>query len=162
MDHEQKAHWLFEHPDFYPGLPRRASARVRLRAWCCPAFTAHRCWAVIETGNGLFLRRVVWDRHRAPLGEPVTYGCEVPLERRVHDALLRDLRVVELPPFLPVAATGIDGVTYGVEAGEAITYGASARLVWWHKPPEGWEPLAEWHTQATATFEALLPASTVR
>jgi hypothetical protein len=152
-----KASELLEHPEAYPGLVERKFARVRLRLWRYPSFEPLRSWAVLQAKKALFLRRIVWDQGRTEGLKPTTYGSEVPLEKPVLDMLLAELQAVELPPFLPVSSIGLDGTTYGVEAG---SYMLSARLTWWEAPPKAWEPLRDWHMRTAALFDSLLPLAT--
>jgi len=152
----EQAHALLDRPETYPGLVGRKGARQVLRLWRYPSFEPYCSWAVIDIRSGLFLRRVVWDRHnRSATPQPVTYGCEAPLRQEWLAPVLADLAAISLAPFLMAGNLGLDGTSYGVERGGGF---GSARLDWWDlRHPEDWAPLHQWHERMAARFDALLP-----
>jgi hypothetical protein len=156
-NHHDEAVRMLESPLGYPGLPDRSFARVLLRVWRYPSFQPYASWALIQARTEFFLRRITWDQRHPLADTPVTYGAEVEIDTSVHEPLLAGLRGIRLPPFIPASTVGIDGTTYGVEAGD---YMRSARVAWWETPPAEWAGLGLWHAEAIARFEALLPAST--
>lgn len=153
-----KALALLEKPETYPGLAERSRSLVLLRIWRFPSFQPFSSWGVIQVKKDLFLRRITWNQRHSLGSEPVTYGSEVPLPQSEFNKILSDLRAIELAPFIAVATAGIDGTSYGIEVGG---FGVSAKLNWWETPPVNWDPLHQWHANAIAHFEALLPASTL-
>ncbi len=40
-------------------------------------------------------------------------------------------------------------------------FGSEARLTWWQEAPAGWEGVAQWHAEAVALFQSVLPQSSV-
>ncbi|WP_284420982.1 MULTISPECIES: hypothetical protein [unclassified Bradyrhizobium] len=75
----------------------------------------------------------------------------------VVSSLLRDLRAISIPPFVKISGIGLDGTTYGIEAGG---YMAGVRLSWWGEGPEEWGALRLWYKVAIDVLESHLPAST--
>lgn len=150
---------LLDRPEAYPGLVEHRNARQLLRLWRYPSFEPWCSWAVIKARSGLFLRRVVWDRlDRSGMPQPVTYGCEAPLQQEMVELVLGELAAVRLVPFPTASALGLDGTGYGVEQDIGLR---SARLTWWDVHPEDWAPLHRWHERTAARFDALLPARSV-
>lgn len=80
-----------------------------------------------------------------PLGGVAPWGADGFVPASEVDRLVAELERVALAPFAPVATSGIDGTTYGVERGDPWL---SARLAWWERPPSAWERLASWHEHA--------------
>lgn len=156
--HEQylKALKVLEAPESYPNLAVRPYARTLLRIWRYPSFQPYSSWALIEASSQVFLRRITWDQSHV-LGTPVTFASEAPIQAPAYEGLLLRLREIELPPFITVATSGIDGTTFGIEIG---AFGLSARLSWWETPPPEWAALETWHAEAVEKFDELLPAST--
>lgn len=154
----ERALAVLESPLSYPGLPEHWFPRVLLRVWRYPSFQPYASWALIATRKEeTFVRRITWHPYH-PLNEtPVTFGAEAAIEASAREPLLRALRAIRLPPFIPADRAGIDGTTCGVEFGNDMR---SARLGWWETPPAEWADLARWHADAIAAFEALLPAHT--
>ncbi|WP_225766610.1 hypothetical protein [Inquilinus sp. Marseille-Q2685] len=151
---------LLDHPETYPGLIEHGSARQLLRLWRYPSFAPWCSWAVIEARSGLFLRRVVWDRHdRSGKPQPVTYGCEAPLRPEMLATVLGELAVIRLTPFPTVRILGLDGTGCGVEQGDLFGF---ARFEWWDvRHPEDWGPLHQWHERTAGRLDALLPARSI-
>lgn len=149
---------LLEHPAEYPGLTDLRPSRVLLRVWRYPSFDPWCSWAVLHSRELLLLRRILWDQRRPVISDPITYGSEVSIERSDFASLSSELQGLVLAPFAPVSTLGIDGTTYGVEAGD---FSVSARLSWWESAaPADWAPVQQWHARAVELFESLLPTQT--
>ena len=131
------------------------------------SFRPYSVWTLLLwRGEKAFVRRIEWDHvadarlgDTLPDGPPTTYGADAELPFEEAKQLLDGLTALSFPPFLPADIFGLDGVTFAVHFGDAYR---SAKLSWWCKPPEAWQPLADLYDDAIVRFEKFLPVSTAQ
>jgi len=159
MDLDQKARSILAHPESYPALGDWGSVELLLRIWQYPSFQHASSWTLGHREDGYRVRRLEWDHitdRRWPHGTPTIYGSEAALPDETAVAVLNGFAGLTVRPFVPAHAWGTDGIDYGVETCSPYL---SARLTWWHQPPDSWPGVAAWFDAAAAAFDGLFPDS---
>lgn len=159
---DQKAAYLLEHPESYPGLIQRQEDDRHFLLLHYPTFEPHASWALFQAGDRHWVRRIEWDRSKfIPFHEtdPYTYGSEVRCPDGVAKEAIATLSSLSFCPFIKMDGIGLDGATYSVSIGN---YLQSCTLSWWCAPPEEWAEVGAWFSATVDAFETLLPESSCR
>lgn len=161
---EIKALDLLRRPESYPGLAAWREHDTRVSFVRLPSFQPYSVWTLQHRNKVCQVRRIEWDHvadkqavDAVPESAPTTYGADAQLPVSAVQELLDEMARISLPPFLPVATLGIDGVSFAIYFGD---FWRSACLSWWGEPPGEWQPLARCYERAVALFERHLPLST--
>ncbi|NET52168.1 MAG: hypothetical protein F6K09_26775 [Merismopedia sp. SIO2A8] len=64
VNSDQKAYYLLEQPEDYPGLIQRQQRDRHFLLSHYPAFEPHASWSLFQTGDRYWVRRVEWGRSK--------------------------------------------------------------------------------------------------
>jgi hypothetical protein len=170
---EEMAKTYLELPESYPALKPLDKARIVFRIWRYPSFTSSSSWLLYKIDDSFFVRRIEWDFVKDYLyylpSEPTIYGSEAEISKEQTEAIIEKLQSLKITAFQTSDLFGCDGTTYGVDIKfeqlhpwQVSTKNYPMRFSWWSRPPEGWQPLADWLEETAIFFDSLLPASTAK